>query len=132
MPKDSSDERVGYGRPPINSQFKPGQSGNPKGRPKRPASFISDLLAELAEKITPDGEKGGKKITRQRALIRGLVTAATQGNIRALSLLMPILARPTEESDDAPSMSDEDSDILETYIAREAKRRREHEGNNES
>ena len=26
---------VGYGRPPIESRFQPGQSGNPKGRRKR-------------------------------------------------------------------------------------------------
>ena len=26
---------VGYGRPPIESRFQPGQSGNPKGRQKR-------------------------------------------------------------------------------------------------
>ena len=131
MSTDPTDEGVGYCRPPKTSQFKPGQSGNPKGRPKRPASFLSDLLAELAEEIATEEEKGGKKITRQRALIRGLVTAAIEGNTRALSLLVPILARPTEETDDAPSMSDEDRDILEAYIAREAKRRCEHEGNNE-
>ena len=29
---------VGYGRPPRHSRFKPGQSGNPKGRPERKAS----------------------------------------------------------------------------------------------
>jgi hypothetical protein len=26
---------VGYGKPPADTSFKPGQSGNPKGRPKR-------------------------------------------------------------------------------------------------
>lgn len=32
---DYSDEEVGKGRPPIASRFKPGQTGNPKGRPRR-------------------------------------------------------------------------------------------------
>ena len=27
--------QVGYCRPPLHSRFKPGQSGNPKGRPKQ-------------------------------------------------------------------------------------------------
>ncbi len=27
---------VGYGRPPLHSRFKPGQSGNPKGGPEGP------------------------------------------------------------------------------------------------
>ena len=30
----SGDYEVGYGKPPVNTQFKPGQSGNPKGRPR--------------------------------------------------------------------------------------------------
>jgi hypothetical protein len=30
---------VGYGRPPTHARFKPGQSGNPKGRPKRNRSL---------------------------------------------------------------------------------------------
>lgn len=29
-----ADYRVGYGRPPRRHRLKPGQSGNPKGRPK--------------------------------------------------------------------------------------------------
>jgi hypothetical protein len=28
------DPRVGYGRPPLATRFRPGQSGNPRGRPK--------------------------------------------------------------------------------------------------
>src|SRR5262245_4838454 len=37
-PADSSTEpdeyKVGYGKPPKDTQFRKGQSGNPKGRPK--------------------------------------------------------------------------------------------------
>lgn len=40
---------VGYGRPPKATQFKPGQSGNPKGRPRKD---YDDLRHELAE-LTP-------------------------------------------------------------------------------
>jgi hypothetical protein len=29
-----ANERVGYGRPPMMTRFRPGQSGNPRGRPK--------------------------------------------------------------------------------------------------
>ena len=29
-----ANERVGYGRPPTTTRFRPGQSGNPRGRPK--------------------------------------------------------------------------------------------------
>lgn len=32
---DKDDGKVGYGKPPKHSRFKAGQSGNPKGRPKK-------------------------------------------------------------------------------------------------
>ena len=34
MSRKKSSSETGYGNPPIHSQFKPGQSGNPRGRPK--------------------------------------------------------------------------------------------------
>ncbi len=42
-------EKIGYGRPPKAGQFKPGQSGNPQGRPKGSTNLATDLSAELAE-----------------------------------------------------------------------------------
>jgi hypothetical protein len=32
------DDEVGFGKPPKKHQWKPGQSGNPKGRPRKPIS----------------------------------------------------------------------------------------------
>jgi hypothetical protein len=31
MSTDDDDDRVGYGKPPKHSRFKPGRSGNPNG-----------------------------------------------------------------------------------------------------
>jgi len=47
--RSSSDQKVGYGQPPLESRFKPGQSGNPKGRPKQPAHTVNvrDELIEV-------------------------------------------------------------------------------------
>ncbi len=35
--------QVGYGHPPTETQFKPGQSGNPRGRPRGSLGFKSAL-----------------------------------------------------------------------------------------
>jgi hypothetical protein len=112
---------VGYGRPPVATRFKPGESGNPAGRPKRAPSFHTELLEELAE-FTPGTQ--GDLITKQRAVIRTLIQEAIGGNLRALSVLVGFLARAgaPEEASDAQA-SDEDQEILEDYVGRELKRR---------
>lgn len=49
-----SGDGVGKGRPPVGSQFKPGQSGNPRGRPKgkkskRPEDAVLDQMVTVRE-----------------------------------------------------------------------------------
>jgi len=37
------DYPVGYGKPPLATRFKPGESGNPNGRPKKPAASLNEM-----------------------------------------------------------------------------------------
>ena len=48
------DYKVGYGKPPKASRFKPGTSGNPGGRPKgsgsaKPADVVEQIKALVLE-----------------------------------------------------------------------------------
>ena len=45
----ASHSSIGYGRPPTKSQFKPGQSGNPRGRPKRRDTDLSVYLSNALD-----------------------------------------------------------------------------------
>jgi hypothetical protein len=79
---------VGYRGPPQHSRFRPGQSGNPTGRPKHAPNFPAAFLAELSEMIDV---AGGAPMSKQDALIRCLVDQAIAGNLRATAALLPVL-----------------------------------------
>jgi len=116
----SDREAVGYRRPPKRSQFRPGQSGNPAGRPKRSPSFRSALLAELAAALP--GKQ--RQQTKLQAFIKTLVDAAIGGDARAQALLVSALSRLGDSSgtETAPPSGD-DQAILDAYVGGELKRR---------
>ena len=47
----SAPYEVGYGKPPKHTRFQPGQSGNPRGRPKGTKNLKTDLEEELSERV---------------------------------------------------------------------------------
>ena len=78
--------RVGPGRPPREFQFKPGQSGNPKGGKRKP-SLALDLKAmlerALKEKIKLRRGKEEPIITKAAAGIEKLVNGFAEGDRHA-------------------------------------------------
>ena len=86
-------DRVGYRRPPKSGQFRKGQSGNPRGRPRKPrvapnlepARFpTSEILrAEAARVIAINDAKGRQELTTTEAVVRALGLAAMRGGVLA-------------------------------------------------
>ncbi len=113
---------VGYKRPPTQTRFRPGRSGNPGGRPKRRPSFRAALLAELA--ATMPGKDPQRALSKLQALVRTLVDSAIAGDARAQSLLVAVLARIGDVEDNEPnSLTSDDRAILDAYVGGELKRR---------
>ena len=90
---NDSSYRVGYGHPPKHSQFRPGQSGNPSGRPKRVKNLQAELLEELGELTRIREGDSQLEISKARAIAKSLVRAAVDGNMRAATLLVSFCAR---------------------------------------
>ena len=89
MTEDDEPKRndVGYGRPPAEHQFKPGQSGNPKGRPRGAKSLSGYVDALLDQKITVSDQNGARQITRRHALAMRLVEKAMSGDHKSIQFL---------------------------------------------
>ena len=51
---------VGYGKPPKDTQFQKGVSGNPRGRPKKSRDFDHELIRE-SESFMTINENGRPK-----------------------------------------------------------------------
>jgi hypothetical protein len=105
---------VGYGRPPLHTRFKPGRSGNPSGRPKKRPTLGADLAEELAE-LVPADDGDTIPITRQRALLRKLLTMALSGNMKAANLVLALTVQEPEE-DRSEEPAEVDREICEAFM----------------
>src|SRR5262245_28321368 len=83
----NADYRVGYGRPPRHSVWKPGQSGNPKGRPKATRNFKTDVTATLTSPVQVTRRGRPHKVSTQQAILLRLREQALGGDARAIDRL---------------------------------------------
>jgi hypothetical protein len=106
---------VGYGHPPQATRFRPGQSGNPSGRPKRRRSFKLDLAAALDSQSRALGDA-----TKQRELAENLVSDALAGKPLAMKILLPVaLALDDNDSNGENEVTPLDEELIADFGRRD-------------
>ena len=107
----SGDHKVGYGKPPAETRFKPGHSGNPRGRPKGSKNYKTILMERMRERVQP--EPMAWRRPRMKHYIEKLVDRAIAGEWAALKQVLtlmkehdtlPEVRRPVHHSVDIASI----------------------------
>lgn len=120
MSGNGDDYLVGYGKPPVHSRFRPGESGNRKGRPKGAGNFKTDLDRLLKAKVTINRDGRVKKVTTQVAALLRLVERALKGDPRALLYVLELAQRRSDERETRSAerhLSANEKDILARFVA---------------
>jgi len=87
--EDKPIEVVGYGKPPKRTRFKPGHSGNPKGRPRKNKTLPDYVEEELRSMVTLTEEGKTRKIPKALALVKIHVRKAlTEEDLKSAEFLI--------------------------------------------
>lgn len=112
---------VGYGKPPREHRFQPGQSGNPRGRPRGSRNLATALREALSQRFPV--REGGK--TRKRSatdiIVQQLVRKAMAGDLRSAQLLLQFSREEAAKAGSTPpleALSAEDEAILMDFLKR--------------
>jgi len=81
---------VGYGRPPVAKQFKPGQSGNPRGRKKGVKNVASIFNEALYRPVKIRTTGGVKTLPRIKAIVEVIMNKALAGDTAAVSRIVEL------------------------------------------
>jgi hypothetical protein len=90
---ETTDYQVGYKRPPLQSRFKPGQSGNPKGRRKGTPNHRTTVNKVMNEKVSiREGDKI-RRVTKFEAVLQAQANKGMKGDARGAGMVINIMAK---------------------------------------
>lgn len=116
----AENHEVGYGKPPEHSQFKPGTSGNKKGRPKGSKNTYTLLNEILNQKINIKENGREMKISKRTAMLTQLINKGVKDDTKAISTLFPHMLIADVKDEDREkviaSLNKDDKEIISNYL----------------
>lgn len=117
--RESDGYEVGYKKPPRKNRFKPGQSGNPKGRPKGHKNHDTLLDEELQETVMITENRKSYRISKIKVIVKRLVEKAMHGDLNALKTIFALKAMNKSDGNDVTPHNDaEDLALIEAALKR--------------
>jgi hypothetical protein len=113
-----SNNTVGYKNPPKDTQFKPGKSGNPSGRPKGSRNLRTDLMEELDAKIVVTEGGQQRTISKQQALVKAMMAKGMKGDTAAGKAIFNLalgFEQVTSQERISLAMSDDDDAVMQAF-----------------
>lgn len=118
---NSDKDKVGYCRPPKATRFKPGQSGNPKGRPKGAMNTLRLLDGIISKKVSATIDGAPIRISKKQAMLLRLANSAASGDLKSMQILLPYILQIDEKKAtrahmQADDITSTDREILNKYL----------------
>ncbi|MBN1281915.1 MAG: hypothetical protein JW985_03005 [Alphaproteobacteria bacterium] len=117
-----SEYEIGYMKPPKNSRFKMGESGNKSGRPRGSKNTYKLLGDLLNQKITMVQDGKPVKIDKKTAILLQAVNSASKGEIKSLQILLPHMLAVDIKNENLENsnehLSTDDQEILKDFLQR--------------
>jgi hypothetical protein len=92
-PPQTTDYEVGYGRPPKNTRFQPGRSGNPRGRPRKQETVSALLQQALSRRVKIQENGVTRWLSIKEIALMQLANKVAKGDLRAFKLLIDLIER---------------------------------------
>lgn len=120
---NDTDYEVGYAKPPVEHRFKPGQSGNRRGRPTGRVNIATALREAVQQKrpVTVGGKP--REMSTLDVILRKQIEKAVAGDTKAFHAVIELLEGYAPDllvTVTQRSVSQEDLNLLSDYTARQA------------
>ncbi len=107
---------TGYANPPEHTRFKPGQSGNSKGRPKGSKNYLAMAAREFDKHLTATENGRVRKISKKEAFITKTINKGLEGDKKFTDLAYKMLQESDAYQERITYDHDRQSKIDQTII----------------
>jgi hypothetical protein len=109
---------VGYRKPPTHKQFKLGQSGNPRGRPKGSKNESTILHGILHRKIKIQDGGRSRQVTILEAMLTRFAQDSLKGNVKSAAFLLNRYGTLVSGEIEQSGLNSDDRAVLEAFMTR--------------